>query len=387
MSQSYQQQQVTGVRDATLNSQQTRGNGSSSIMIDPVGRPPQQQPGEKFDTLLNSIFSSTTQSECNQINALNICGHKELPCFFEFLQSCSPRREEDLVYGIHCLRHLHATNRTVITMATQSSVDLQPMFMKTASCEKNIFLWSFLTNLSYPQAKELISFMNIGTAESSNLAKFMMAVSEPYGRRQNSEEYQRLYQYLSAYCQNAISCIETIPDRDKILIPVIMTNKFREDNSQNRLISDISDKIAKKELSFQKINDSTHQVFIPLKYFNILDQINLLSFRIYCGIGRISLAPNVSVTCERVYIGSGLSIRNTVSTLDISKMRSVMPDTIYRIVKSIHGTNVHSNYDVLVLLAVPVSTCSSISPQIFLAKRKFLTSSFDIDKLDVVSFC
>lgn len=386
MSQSYQQQQTSTFRDASLNVQQTRGSGSSSITLDPANRPP-QQPGEKFDTLLNSIFSSTTQSECNQINALNICGHKELPCFFEFLQSCSPRREEDLVYGIHCLRHLHATNRTVITMATQSSVDLQPMFMKTATCEKNIFLWSFLTNLSYPQAKELISFMNIGTAESSNLAKFMMAVSEPYGRRQNSEEYQRLYQYLSAYCQNAISCIETIPDRDKILIPVIMTNKFREDNSQNRLISDISDKINKKELSFQKINDFTNQVFIPLKYFNILDQINLLSFRIYCGIGRISLAPNVSLTCERVYIGSGLSIRNTVSTLDISKMRSVMPDIIYRIVKSIHGTNVHSNYDVLVLLAVPVSTCSSISPQIFLAKRKFLTSSFDIDKLDVLSFC
>ncbi|WBR61464.1 hypothetical protein [Drosophila suzukii associated hytrosavirus 1] len=341
----------------------------------------------KFDTLINSIFSSATHKECNQSLPMNVCSHKELPCFYEFLQTCTPRREEDLVYGLYCLRHTNATNRTFAAMGTQTTVDMQPIYLKTATCERNMFLWSFLTNVTYAKAKELISFMNISTSESSNLAKFIMAISEPFGQRQNSEEYQRLHQYLSAYCQNAIKCLEAIPDRDKILIPINMSQKFITENVGNRLISDIIERAGKGDYSVQSVNQTTSQIFVPLTSLNILDQINLLSFRMYCGIGRVSLAPNVSITAERIYIGSGLSIRNALSSVDITKLRSYFPDYIYRLIRNVHGDNVHNNYDILVLLAVPSSVNTSINPQIFIAKRKYLLSTFDIDKLDILTFC
>lgn len=343
---------------------------------------------ERFDTLVNSIFASSTHRECNQLTTLSLCSsHKELPCFYEFLQSCSPRREEDLVYGLYCLRHTNATNRTFAAIGTQTTVDMQPIYMKTATCERNMFLWSFLTKVSYAKAKELISFMHISNTESGNLAKFIMAVSEPFGARQNSEEYQRLHQYLSAYCQSAIKCIESIPDRDKILIPINFSDTFEAENDSNNLVHDIVQKAERQELSFQTLNSTTKQYFVPLSMLNILDQINLLSFRMYCGIGRISLAPNVSITGDRIYIGSGLSIRNALTTTEISKLKSYYPEQIYRLIRNVHGDTVHYNYDVLVLLAMPGNVSIAINPQIFIAKRKYVMSSFDIDKLDIMSFC
>lgn len=343
------------------------------------------QNDQGFDTLLNSIFASNTQKECTQILPMNVCSFKELPCFFEFLQTCTPRREDDLVYGIYCLRHTNATNRTYTAMGTQTTVDMQPIYLKPANCERNMFLWSFLTNVTYARAKELISFMSISTMESSNLAKFIMAGSEPFGSRHNSEEYQRINQYLSAYCQNAIKCLETITDRDKILIPITVTNAFITENKKNNLLADILGKAARKELSSQTVNPSTIQIFVPLSMLNILDQINLLSFRIYCGVGRVALAPNCSITNECIYIGTGLSIRNALSSVEISKLRSFYPDNIYKIIREVHGDSVHNNFDVLVLLAVPSNLNISISPQIFIAKRKYLLHTFDIDKLDIVS--
>lgn len=347
--------------------------------------------GELYDTLINSVFASSTQPECQQANTYNnICSQKELPCIFEFLGTCSPRREDDVVYGNSCLKHNNDASRTFTPMASQTTVDMQPISLKIAACEKNMFLWSFVTNLSYAKAKELISFMDIGTVESSNLAKFLMVVSEPMGQRVNSEEYQRLYQYLSVYCQHAIKCIESIPDRDKILIPIVMGEKFLMENKRNRLVSDIYNKAINQKLySYQTIGNTNnvYQIFVPLKALNILDQINLLSYRIYCGVGRTALSPNVSVTNDRIIIGSGLSIRNALTSVDISKLRSMYPENIYRIIRNVHGDNVHNNYDVLVLLAVPNNVNFSISPQIFIAKRSYITSTFDIDKLDVFSFC
>nr|QXE96906.1 hypothetical protein [Drosophila-associated salivary gland hypertrophy virus] len=391
MTQRSSQQQINQFIELAANQNQgvSRGGGTGlNVNIDTTQQP-QPSGGEesRFDTLLNSIFSSATQKECTQQLPMNVCSHKELPCFFEFLSTCSPRREEDLVYGLYCLRHTNATNRTFAAMGTQTTVDMQPIYLKTAVCERNMFLWSFLTNLTYARAKELISFMNISTSESSNMAKFIMTVSEPFGQRQNSEEYQRLSQYLSAYCQNAIKCLESIPDRDKILIPIIFTDQFIVENAQNRLVWDILDKAKKEKLSVQTVNSTSIQVFVPLTMLNILDQINLLSFRMYCGIGRVSLAPNVSITGERIYIGSGLSIRNALSSVDITKLRSFYPDNIYRLIRSVHGDNVHNNYDILVLLAVPQNVSVAINPQIFIAKRKYLISTFDIDKLDVLTIC
>lgn len=389
MSQKAAQNQINSFKKRALALQDENRGGSGLGITTSGGSQATQSASEcrKFDTLLNSIFSSSTHKECNQTLPMNVCSYKELPCFFEFLQTCSARREEDLVYGLYCLRHTNVTNRTFAAMGTQTTVDMQPIYLKTANCERNMFLWSFLTNVTYAKAKELIAFMNISTTESSTLAKFIMAVSEPFGQRQNSEEYQRLHQYLSAYCQNAIKCLETIGDRDKILIPINMTSKFIADNANNRIVSDIVDKAVSGELSVQSVNKSTSQIFVPLSMLNILDQINLLSFRMYCGIGRVALAPNVSITGERIYIGSGLSIRNALSTVDITKLRSFFPDHIYRLIRNVHGDNVHNNYDVLVLLAVPSTINISINPQIFIAKRKYLVATFDIDKLDILTFC
>lgn len=341
----------------------------------------------KFDTLINSIFASTTQRECNQTLPMNVCTHKELPCFFEFTQNCTPRREDDLVYGTSCLRHTNAKNITYAPIGTQTTVDMQPISLKPAVCERNMFLWSFLTNVTYARAKELLSFMNISTAESNSIAKFISAVSEPFGSRHNSEEYQRLHQYLSAYCQSAIKCIESIPDRDKILIPITMTNTFINENSQNNLVADIIAKAKNNQLSKQEVNNSTMQIFVPLSMLNIIDQITILSFRMYCGIGKISLAPNCTITDERIYLGSGLSIHNALSTVEITKLRAFYPEDIYRLIRNVHGDSVHNNYDILVLLAVPDNIYISIAPQIFIAKRKYISATFDIDKLDILAFC
>lgn len=340
--------------------------------------------GPKFDTLLNSIFSSSSQRDCNQTLPMNVCTNKELPCFFEFLNTCTPRRE-DLVYGLYCLRHTNVTSRTYAAIATQTSVDMQPISTKVATCERNMFLWSFLTNVTYAKAKDLISFMNISSTESSQLAKFIVSTSEPLSQHHNSEEFQRLNQYLSAYCQNAIKCLDSIPDRDKILIPVNFTKEFIDENKSNNLVNDIIEKSKRNEYSRQKINTNTEQIYVPLNAFNILDQINLLSFRMYCGIGRVSLAPNVSITGERIYIGSGLSIRNAISSMKISKLKAYFPDNIYKLILSIHGDSVHNNYDTLVLLAVPSNINIAINPQIFIAKRKYLLNTFDVEKLDM--FC
>lgn len=339
-----------------------------------------------FETLINSVFSSKSQRDCITNIPLNVCNAKELPCFFEFLQTCTPRRDEDLVYGTNCLRHLNVTNRTFTAIGTQTTVDMQPIFTKPATCEPNIFLWSFLTNVSYAKAKDLISFMNISTAESNQLAKFIMAVSEPYGKRQNSEEYQRLNQYLSAYCQHAIRCLDGIPDRDKILVPIHFTTSFGAENMENAVVESILTKADNKLYSHQIINENTIQVFVPLTALNLLDQINLLSFRINCGVGRVSLAPNVSITTDRVYVGTGLSIQNAISTVKIGKMRSNQPELIYRLITNVHGSEVHNNYDTLVLLAVPDNLQNSIHPPIFIAKRMFLSQTFDIEKLDT-QFC
>lgn len=364
----------------------SRGGAGLNIKTGTDAQAAGQNGLERFDTLLNSIFSSTYQRECSQLPAMNMCSHKELPCFFEFLHSCTVNREEDLVYGLYCLRHTNATNRTFAAIGTQTTVDMQPIYLKTATCEPNMFLWSFLTNVTYPRAKELISFMNIGTQESSSLAKFIMAVSEPVGSR-NGEEFQRLHQYLAAYCQSAIKCIETIPDRDKILIPINLSTSFLADNISNSLVADIVDKASNKELSMQTVTNDVTQFFVPLSMLNILDQINLLSFRMYCGIGRISLAPNVSVTGDRIFIGSGLSIRNALSSVQISKLRSYYPDNIYRIIRNVHTDSVHQNYDILVMLAVPANINIAINPQIFLAQRKYVSPTFDVEKLDILTFC
>lgn len=339
----------------------------------------------QFDTVLNVIFSSS-QRECNQNLSENIClsSGKELPCFFEFLNSCSSKRDEDLVYGLYCLRHTNSTYRTYAAIGTQTTVNMQPIYLRPATCEKNMFLWSFLTKVPYQKAKEMISFMNISITESGNLAKFIEIVSEEYGSRQNSEEYQRLNQYLSAYCQHAIKCLESIPDRDKILIPIRMSEQFIEQNKMNKLVANIT---TRTDISRQQIGSKFKEYYVPLTMLNILDQINLLSFRIFCGIDRISLAPNVSITCERIYIGTGLSIRNAISNVDISKLRSHYPSNIYTLIRNIHGDNVHNNYDVLVLLALPNDTDTTINPQIFIAKRIFINSHFDIDKLNTITFC
>lgn len=337
-----------------------------------------------FDTVLNVIFSSS-QQECNQNVSMNACStNRELPCFYEFLNSCSHKRDEDLVYGLYCIRHTNAAFRTYAAIGTQSTVDMQPIFLRPATCEKNMFLWSFLTKVTYQKAKEMISFMNISTTESSNLAKFIETVSEEYGARQNSEEYQRLNQYLSAYCQHAIKCLESISDRDKILIPIKMSTVFKEENKMNKLVASIIDR---RDISWQTIDNRFTEYYVPLTMLNILDQINLLSFRMFCGIDRISLAPNVSITCGRLYIGSGLSIRNAHSSVDISKLRSRYPSNIYTLIRNIHGDSVHNNYDVLVLFALPSDKNITVNPPIFIAKRIFLDSHFDIDKLNVVTFC
>lgn len=349
----------------------------------PVGKIPVSE------TLLNGIFSPKTYQDCSSQTPMVNCGYKELPCFFEFLGNCSPRKEDDLVYGLYCLRHTNATSRTFAAMGTQTTVDMQPISLKTATCEKNMFLWSFLTNLDYSKAKELVSFMSISTNDASNLSKFMMAVSESYTQRSNSEEYQRLHQYLSAYCQSAIACIQSIPDRDKILIPVFFTKQFLEDNSSNKLIDEILNLKTKGQLSFEQPSVNLWRIYIPLTMFNLLDQINLLSFRMYCGIGKVSLAPNCGITNERILIGEGLAIRNALSSVEISKLRAFFPDAIYKALRCIHGDSVHFNFDILVLCVVPannVQTC--VNPQIFIAKRKFQTTTlFDIDKLDILLFC
>lgn len=334
-----------------------------------------------YDTLINLVFAPS-QGECNQILPTDICINKELPCFYEFLETCTAHRDEDLVYGLYCLRHTNATNRTFTAMGTQNTVNMQPISLKTATCERNMFLWSFLTNVTYAKAKDLISFMNISTNESSNLAKFIMAVSEPRGTRQNSEEFQSLQLYLSAYCQAAIKCLDAIPDRDKIIIPINMSTSFLYENRHNNLIADIKNKGARKEISTQTINANSTQYFVPLSMLNILDQINLLSFRMYCGVGRIALAPNVSISNNSIFVGSGLSIRNALSNVDIGKLKSHYPDSIYRLIRNIHGDNVHNNYDILVLLAVPSNVNISINPQLFIAKRKFIKLHFDLDKLE-----
>lgn len=342
-------------------------------------------PVEAFDTLINSIFAPNNQRDCNTGLPVNVCMDKELPCLYEFTNACSQRRAEgDLVYGTTCLRHTNATNRTFTVMGSQTSVNMQPIALKTAVCEKNLFLWSFLTKVSYARAKELVSFMNVSTEESSNMAKFIMAVSEPRGARQNSEEYQRLTQYLAAYCVSAIKCIESVPERDKILVPINFSTVFMQNTQGNNLVNDI---INSTELSVQEISPDVGQVFVPLKMLNILDQINILSFRMYCGVGRIALAPNCSITGDRIYLGTGLSIQNALSPVEITKLMSHYPDGIYRIIRNVHGDGVHNNYDILVMLAVPGNISTSISPQVFLAKRKFLTPTFDVDKLEILSFC
>ena len=137
----------------------------------------------------------------------------------------------------------------------------------------------------------------------------------------------------------------------------------------------------------QTVTNDVTQFFVPLSMLNILDQINLLSFRMYCGIGRISLAPNVSVTGDRIFIGSGLSIRNALSSVQISKLRSYYPDNIYRIIRNVHTDSVHQNYDILVMLAVPANINIAINPQIFLAQRKYVSPTFDVEKLDILTFC
>lgn len=360
----------------------TRGGGSSQIVITDQEANPNNC--LVFDTLINSIFSPKSKQDCNTPLPLNVCTAKELPCFYEFLNTCTPRREDDLVYGTKCLRHLNVTNRTYTAIGTQTSVDMQPIFTKTATCEPNLFLWSFLTNVSYAKAKDLISYMNISTTESNQLAKFIMAVSEPQ-KRDNSLEFQLILQYLSAYCQHAIRCLDTIPDRNKILVPINFTQSFLEENFLNSMMYNIIDLSKDSVLSSQNINDNgTIQIFVPLSSLNLLDQINLLSFRIHCGVGRVSLAPNVSVTGDRVYIGTGLSIHNAISTVKISKMRSVQPDALYRLIVAVHGDEVHNNYDTLVLLTVPDSVNSTLHPPIFLAKRIFVGQPFDIEKYDTL---
>lgn len=339
-----------------------------------------------FDTLINTIFSPTP-NDCQQNYATTICYAQELPCFYAFLDTCSPKQDDDLVYGISCLRHTNIAHRTFTTMKTHNSVNMQPISLKPATCERNMFLWSTLTNVSYARAKDLISFMGLNTLESNNLARFIMSVSEPHGSRQNSEEYQRLYQYLSAYCQYAIKCLDAITDRHKIVIPLDLTDNFITQNKSNNFLAEIINKANNNTINHQTLNDNSKKYYVPLTMFNIIDQLHLLSYRIFCGVGRIGLAPNVSIANGNIFVGSGLTIKNYVNKVDISKLRAYYPEPIYRTIRHIHGDNVHSNFDVLVLLAVPSGPNVFINPQIFIAKRKYLTSTFDVEKLENLIYC
>lgn len=339
-----------------------------------------------FDTVINSIFSPT--KDTNYMHPSELCSPRELPCFFEFLRTCTSHSEDDLVYGPFCLRHTNSMGKTYTPLGTANDVNMQPIFLKTAVCDRNMFLWSFLTNVSYSQAKDLISFMVLGTTESTTLAKFMMAVSEEINSRQNSEELQRLHAYLSKYCMQAIRCIDVIPDRDKIVIPITITESFLLENGRNRLLQDIRNKARKGEISSQTIGTGINQFYVPLNMLNILDQINILSYRMYCGIGRINLAPNVSITNSEMYVGVGLSIKNALNHLDIGKLKVHYPEKIFRLIKNIHGEEVHYNYDVLVFLALPLNGNITVDPEIFIVQRSFLPDTFfDVERLETSLYC
>lgn len=337
---------------------------------------------ERFETVFNSIFSPN-QKECNtQINPTELCYPRELPCIYEFLQGCTPRNTEDLVYGPHCTQHTHSSNRTFLPVGTQNSVNMQSIYIKPVSCEQNLFIWSFLTKLSYSEAKQIISYMNLDSIESNNLAKFLVAGSRARGTEDNSEEYQKFTTYLSSYCQSAIKCLAAIPERDKILIPTILSETFLNENMGNSIINDIVKRKKADGMSFQKISEEDTLFYIPMTMFNILDQINFLSFRIYCGFKRLTLASNVSLRNRNMIIGIGLPIRNSLSRAEIGKLKAHYSDGIYKLLINAHGNAVHFNYDFLVLLTVPNETNANISPQVFIAKRKFLDLKLDIEKLD-----
>lgn len=378
------QQQLQTTRTASLGpvSQTTYSGADDSHNVQITSVPGAN--GDSFVTLVNSIFASNRE-ECYRTYSTT-CADKALPCLFEFNNSCTPKND-DLVYGTYCLRHTNATNRTYIPIGSQTSVDMQPIYIRPATCENNMFLWSFITNVSYAKAKLLASFMDISVIESQNLAKFISILSERHDGRDNTAEFQRLKQYLSIYCEFALKSLESVPDRDKILVPVYMSNKFVEDNKKNQLVQNIQAMMKRNELTHQAVDTSTHLVYIPLNMFNLLDQINFLSFRMYCGVGQISLAPNCSVNGLRVVIGTGLSIKNALSPVDITKLKSHYSDQIYRTIRNIHGDTVHNNYDVLVLLVVPGSTGSTISPQIFIANRRYVNSYFDIEQLHSPMLC
>lgn len=340
-----------------------------------------------FDTLVNSIFSPALSKECATTPYMNSCtASRELPCFFEFLRGCSPQQEADLVYGLYCMKHTHDSNRTFVPIGNQHSVNLEPVYLRPAKSEKNIFLWSFLTNVSYVKARELSAFMNLSTIDASKISKFIMTLSEPQNNRDNSADYQILSQYLSAYCQHAIKCIETIQDREKLSIPMYLSENFFERNKRNRIVNEIKTQMSTNQISHEKI-DGYYMVYVPLTMLNILDQIQLLSFRMYSGPSRSTLAANVTVYGERVVIGCGLGINNTLSPVDIKTLRSNHPEKLYQIIKRIHGDSVQINLDILVLLSVPSQMNSIVKPQIFVAQRIFLSIHFEIDKLDVVTFC
>lgn len=376
-----QQQQRERTVNMTPNIPSQSDNRGSSLRVNnrAATRGDNAVAEKSFDTLINCIFTST-QNECAPNAMTSICGYHELPCFFQFLNCCSPKKD-DLVYGLFCLRHTGCMSRTFVTMVSENTVQLQPVSLKKAKCERNMFLWSFLTNVNYGNSKELISFMELHTNESNMLAKFIRIVSEPYGSQNNSEEYQRLHQYLSTYCQYAIKCLESIPDRHKIIIPIDMTTNFINKNKGNNLLDDIIRKANEKKISVQQIQANTSKYFVPLTMLNILDQLQILSFRIRCGAGRVVLAPNVGIVEDCIRLGYGIPIRNYANKIPIDKLLNNYSESVYKTIVSVHGNSVHINLDALVLFAVPENPNSFISPQVFVAKRKFLLTTFDVEGL------
>ena len=319
------------------------------------------------------------------MNSSRLCDYAELPFIFEFAGVCSKSSKEGCVYGTTCLEHTNSSGRSYAMLKTANVADLQPIALRQFQCSQNLFLYSFLTNVSLTTAQSLLSYMDkLNSEEMQSLVKFISIISESEENRPVSQEYQNLKVYLNHYCAAALNVLKRYPERNRIQIPIVMSEGLKNMAAQNAFYQRINYLIANNKINYSKTSDREDAVkiaFVPLSEFNILDQLNMLSLRIFTEVGRMTLSPNAALIDTNIMFGYGNPILDYPESMsDLRRMNQYFgPKTMEKICES-HGKRMHYNLQVIVLQAVAIG---ENAPFTRLCINRLIKNSnnFDVDRV------
>lgn len=335
-----------------------------------------QSDPNRFTTYINSIFVAR-YCENDMVNN-GACTTIKMPCLGEFTGTCTG----ELFFGNYCLCHNYILcDRTYALMRTNDN-EAQPMPVSTkkAIASPSFILWSGITDVSFTEAYAMLNHLE--HEERTKWANFISVVSKKQGTNVNSTEFAELGKFLNDYASSAIRFLQPyrqIIENLNVLVfvakdkPAFKKNKFFEGYTEVNVTNAASGGDGNNEPEPLSVLE------IPMSKFNLLDQIQLLSYNIHTTVESISQIPNVGVYYNMFVHGIGRPIYNFAQKVSPKLANSYPPETMEYLRKQF-GTNVQINLDPLTLCLTP-KTNNVTKPLIAVGPLRKIHTQLQINKI------